>query len=121
LLVVSKLVATIACYGWEGCGGIFAPSLFIGGMSGLFIGGLAGQWIPVTHSDCVILAAVGMISCFGVLVRAPITSLLMVFEMTHQFSMVPALMIGVIVSQTIAILERSTTFTIPFFFRMDMS
>jgi CIC family chloride channel protein len=102
LLVASKLAATIACYGWEGCGGIFAPSLFIGGMSGLFIGGLASQWIPVTHSDCVILAAVGMSSCFGALVRAPITSLLMVFEMTHQFSMVPALMIGVIVSQAIA-------------------
>ena len=102
LLVVSKLAATIFCYGWEGCGGIFAPSLFIGGMSGFFIGGLAGEWLPVTHSDCVILAAVGMSSCFGALVRAPITSLLMVFEMTHQFSMVPALMIGVIVSQAIA-------------------
>jgi len=102
LLVVAKLAATIACYGWEGCGGIFAPSLFIGGMSGLFIGGLAGQWMPVTHSDGVILAAVGMSSCFGALVRAPMTSLLMVFEMTHQFSMVPALMIGVIVSQVVA-------------------
>jgi chloride channel protein, CIC family len=102
LLVVAKLAATIACYGWEGCGGIFAPSLFIGGMSGLFIGGLAGEWMPVTHSDCVILAAVGMSSCFGALVRAPLTSLLMVFEMTHQFSMVPALMIGVIVSQGVA-------------------
>jgi CIC family chloride channel protein len=102
LLVFAKLLATISCYGWEGCGGIFAPSLFIGGMSGLFIGGLAGQWMPVTHSDCVILAAVGMSSCFGALVRAPMTSLLMVFEMTHQFSMVPSLMIGVIVSQMMA-------------------
>lgn len=102
LLVISKLLATILCYSWEGSGGIFAPSLFIGGMSGLFIGGLAGRWMPVTHSDCVILAAVGMSSCFGAVVRAPMTSLLMVFEMTHQFSMVPALMIGVIVSQIIA-------------------
>jgi CIC family chloride channel protein len=110
LLVVGKLAATIACYGWEGCGGIFAPSLFIGGMSGLFIGGLAGEWMPVTHSDCVILAAVGMSSCFGALVRAPMTSLLMVFEMTHQFSMVPALMIGVIVSQTIARLGAKHNF-----------
>ncbi len=110
LLVFAKLLATIACYGWEGCGGIFAPSLFIGGMSGLFIGDLAGQWIPVTHSDCVILAAVGMSSCFGALVRAPMTSLLMVFEMTHQFSMVPALMIGVLVSQTITRLMSKHNF-----------
>jgi CIC family chloride channel protein len=102
LLVAAKLAAAIACFGWEGCGGIFAPSLFIGGMSGLFIGGLVGQWMPVTQSDCVILAAVGMSSCLGALVRAPMTSLLMVFEMTHQFSMVPALMIGVIVSQAVA-------------------
>ena len=110
LLVFAKLLATIACYGWEGCGGIFAPSLFIGGMSGLFIGDLAGQWIPVTHSDCVILAAVGMSSCFGALVRAPMTSILMVFEMTHQFSMVPALMIGVLVSQTITRLMSKHNF-----------
>ena len=102
LLVVAKLLSTIACYGWEGSGGIFAPSLFIGGMAGLFVGGLAGRWMPITHSDCIILAAVGMSSCLGAIVRAPMTSLLIVFEMTHQFSMVPALMIGVIVSQTIA-------------------
>lgn len=110
LLVVTKLAATIACYGWEGCGGIFAPTLFIGGMSGLFIGGLAGEVVPVTQSDCVILAAVGMSSCFGAVVRAPMTSLLMIFEMTHQFSMVPALMIGVIVSQAIARLEGKHNF-----------
>ncbi|HDS05886.1 MAG TPA: chloride channel protein, partial [Deltaproteobacteria bacterium] len=110
LLVVTKLAATIACYGWEGSGGIFAPSLFIGGMSGLFIGGLVGEWLPVTQSDCVILAAVGMSSCFGALVRAPMTSLLMVFEMTHQFSIVPALLIGVIVSQTIARLGAEHNF-----------
>ncbi len=110
LLVVAKLAATILCYGWEGCGGIFAPSLFFGGMCGQCLAGWVGQWIPMTHADRVILSAVGMSACFGALVRAPLTSLLMVFEMTHQFAMVPALMLGVLISQAAARLAGKHNF-----------
>jgi chloride channel protein, CIC family len=102
LFVAAKLIATICCYGWEGCGGIFAPMLFLGGLTGVFCSGVVSLWLPITPADHVILAAVGMSACFGALVRVPFTSLMMVFEMTHQFSMVPALMIGTIVSQSIA-------------------
>jgi CIC family chloride channel protein len=102
LLVVAKFVATIASYGWGGSGGIFSPTLFLGGLSGFFLAGVAGIWIPLTDSDKIVLAAVGMSACFNAVVRAPLTSLLIVFEMTHQFSMVPALMFCSIVSQAIA-------------------
>ena len=102
LLVATKLIATIVCYSTGGCGGIFSPTLFLGGMSGLFIAGLAGHWAPLTATDHVVLAVVGMSACFGAVVRAPLTALLMVFEMTHQFSVVPALMIGTIISQAIS-------------------
>lgn len=101
-LVCGKLLATIAGYSFGGCGGIFAPSLFIGGLTGYCIAGLAGIWIPLTPSDHIVLAAVGMSSCLGAIVRAPLTSMLIVFEMTHQFSLVPGLMLGTIISQAVA-------------------
>lgn len=102
IMVCAKLVATIASYGFGGCGGIFAPLLFIGGMSGFFIGGLAGTWIPLTPADHIVLSAVGMSACLGTVVGAPLTSLLIVFEMTHQFALVPALMLGLIISQAVS-------------------
>jgi chloride channel protein, CIC family len=102
ILVCAKLLATIAGYGFGGCGGIFAPSLFIGGFTGYFLGGLAKIWIPLTQADHIVLAAVGMSACLCTIVRAPLTSILIVFEMTHQFSMVPGLLLGTIISQAVA-------------------
>ena len=102
ILVVAKFAATVASYGWGGCGGIFSPTLFLGGLTGFFLAGVAGIWIPLTVADRIVLAAVGMSACFNAVVRAPLTALLIVFEMTHQFSLVPALMFCSIVSQAIA-------------------
>jgi CIC family chloride channel protein len=102
VLVLGKLIATVASYGFGGCGGIFAPSLFLGGMSGYFLGGLFGLWLPLTPADQIVLAAVGMSACLGAIVRAPLTSILIVFEMTHQFSLVPGLLLGAIISQAVA-------------------
>ena len=112
VLVLGKFVATIASYGWGGCGGIFSPTLFLGGMIGLFFAGLAGTWIPLTSADKIVLAAVGMSACFNAVVRGPLTALLIVFEMTHQFSMVPALMFCSIVSQAIARLSCRRSFSL---------
>ena len=102
VMVVCKLIATVAGYSFGGSGGIFAPSLFIGGMAGYFVGGLAGLWVPLSSADHVVLAAVGMSACLGAIVRAPLTSLLIVFEMTHQFELIPGLMIALVVSQAIS-------------------
>jgi len=102
LMVVAKLAATVIGYGFGGSGGIFAPSLFIGGMAGYFTAGLAGLWLPLTGADRIVLAAVGMSACLGTIVRAPLTSVLIVFEMTHQFELVPGLMIGLVISQAVA-------------------
>lgn len=99
LLLAGKLIATVVSYASGGCGGIFAPSLFLGGMSGFFVAGLFSQWINLQPSDHIILAAVGMTACLGAVVRAPLTSLLIVFEMTHQFELVPGLLLATLVSQ----------------------
>jgi len=91
---VLKLAATVCSYSSGGSGGIFAPSLFMGGM----LGGAVG-WIDVTvfhHSQDAIgaFAVVGMGAVFAGIVRAPMTSILIVFEMTGGYGLVLPLMIA---------------------------
>ena len=102
VLLVTKFVATFACYGFGGCGGIFSPTLFFGGMTGVVVAGLLGLEWPVSRADTLTLAVVGMSACLGAVVFAPVTGILMVFEMTHEFALVPALMVGALVSQAIS-------------------
>jgi len=102
LLLGAKLLATTACYGFGGCGGIFSPTLFFGAMAGVAVAGLGAMVIPLSQNDVVMLAIVGMSATLGAVVRAPVTSILIVFEMTHQFAIVPPLMIGALVSQSLA-------------------
>lgn len=102
LLLVAKLAATAICYGLGGCGGIFAPTLFFGAMAGAAIGGLLNLLTPVGAPGIELLAVVGMSSCLAAVVRAPVTSILIVFEMTHEFSLVPPLMIAALISQAVA-------------------
>jgi CIC family chloride channel protein len=110
ILVAAKLLATIVSYGSGSCGGIFSPTLFMGGLTGYFLGGLFSLWLPLTPSDRIVLAAAGMAACLGTVVRAPLTSMLLVFEMTHQFSFVPALMIGMLVCLVVSRLAGRLNF-----------
>lgn len=103
LLLIAKLVATAVCYGLGAAGGIFAPTLFFGGMAGAAMAGLIDLFVyPLSTAGHVTLAVVGMCACLGAVVRAPVTGLLIVFEMTHEFAMVPALMVGGLISIAIA-------------------
>ena len=71
-------------------------------MSGLLFAGVVGLVMPLPTADTLTLAVVGMSACLGAVVRAPVTGILIVFEMTHEFSLVPALMIGALISQAIS-------------------
>jgi chloride channel protein, CIC family len=102
ILLIAKLAATIAIYAWGGVGGIFSPTLFFGAAVGLVFGDLGGFFLNLGPSDRIALTVAGMSACFGAVVRAPITSILIVFEMTHQFSLVPLLMIGTVASQAVS-------------------
>jgi CIC family chloride channel protein len=94
VLGAAKLVATALCFGTGGAGGIFAPVLFIGGM----IGGTFGQLdrILLSHgdSDLGAFALVGMGAFFAAVIRAPITSVLIIFEMTGSYGLILPLMIA---------------------------
>jgi CIC family chloride channel protein len=102
MLLIAKLAATTAVYAWGGAGGIFSPTLFFGAAAGLAFTELCGLVLHLQPSDRIALTVAGMSACLGAVVRAPITSILMVFEMTHQFSFVPLLMIGTIASQAVS-------------------
>ena len=102
LLLVAKLAATALCYGLGGCGGIFAPTLFFGTMVGAAIASAINLAYPLSQADHVALAVVGMCACLGAVVRAPVTGILIVFEMTHEFALVPVLIFGALISQIIA-------------------
>lgn len=91
---VLKLAATVFSYSSGGSGGIFAPALFMGAM----LGGSVG-WLDVMvfhHSTDAIgaFAVVGMGAVFAGIVRAPMTSILIVFEMTGGYGLVLPLMIA---------------------------
>ena len=102
-LLAGKLVSTVVGYGTGGCGGIFAPNLFLGAMCGVALSGVArAAGSPLSGNDHVLLAVVGMSACLGAVVRAPLTSILIVFEMTHEFALVPALLVGALISQAIS-------------------
>jgi CIC family chloride channel protein len=102
VLLIAKFIATFTCYGFGGCGGIFSPTLFFGGMTGVALAGLVGLEWPMARADTLTLAVVGMSACLGAVVGAPVTGILIVFEMTHEFALVPVLMIGALVSQAIS-------------------
>jgi len=102
LLLAAKFVATVACYGMGGCGGIFSPTLFFGAMTGLGIAGLAEPFVSVSPDGVAMLTIVSMSATLGAVIRAPVTSILIVFEMTHQFSLVPPLMLAALISQAIS-------------------
>ncbi len=102
VLLAGKLIATIAGYGLGGCGGIFSPNLFCGAMCGAVVAGLGRHFLFLTEADSVLLIVGGMSACLGAVVQAPVTAILIIFEMTHQFALVPGLMLAGLVSQAIA-------------------
>jgi CIC family chloride channel protein len=102
-LLVFKFFAVVVAYASGGSGGLFSPALFLGGMLGGLIGILLsflahlGDWLPYFPSDarviggCVLL---GMGAFFAAVIRCPITSLIIIFEMTGNYSLILPLMAG---------------------------
>ena len=94
LLVVLKLFAVTASYASGNAGGIFGPSLFLGAMLGGAIGTVAHHLLPTYTAMPGAYALVGMGALFAGIVRAPMTSVLMIFEMTRDYSVIVPLMIA---------------------------
>lgn len=94
VLCVLKLVATASSYGSGGAGGIFAPTLFMGATLGGAVGGLDHLVLHHTGEDIGPFALVGMGAMFSGTIRAPMTSVLIIVEMTGGYSLILPLMIA---------------------------
>lgn len=98
LLVVLKLLAVTTSYGSGNAGGIFGPSLFIGAMLGGTVGSIAHRLLPAYTATPGAYALVGMGAVFAGIVRAPMTSVLMIFETTQDYAVIVPLMISNLLS-----------------------
>src|SRR5215471_17519877 len=102
VLVVLKLLAVTTSYASGNAGGIFGPSLFIGAMLGGAVGTVAHSLLPGHTATAGAYALVGMGAVFAGIVRAPMTSVLMIFEMTQDYAVIVPLMISNLISLFIA-------------------
>jgi len=98
VLVVLKLLAVATSYASGNAGGIFGPSLFIGAMLGGAVGTVAHHLFPAYTATPGAYALVGMGAVFAGIVLAPMTSVLMIFEMTQDYAVIVPLMIANLVS-----------------------
>ena len=102
MLVVLKILATSLTLAAGGSGGVFAPALFIGAMIGSAFGIIVNQLFPSITAPAGAYAIVGMAALFAGAAHAPITSILIVFEMTDDYKIILPLMLAVVVSHLVA-------------------
>lgn len=102
VLVVLKLLTVTTSYASGNAGGIFGPALFIGAMLGGAVGFVAHHFFPAYTALPGAYALVGMGAAFAGIVRAPMTSVLMIFEMTQDYAVIVPLMIANLVSLFVA-------------------
>ena len=108
-LVLAKIVATSVTLASGMPGGVFAPSLFIGGVLGASFGTLVA---PDRPQAAAVFGVLGMGAVFSGAARAPITSVVLIIEMTGQYSLLTPLMLAVALSTvTGRFLTRSTIYT----------
>src|SRR5204862_4562345 len=102
VLGVGKIAATVASYGWGLSGGIFSPTLFMGAMLGGVVAHVVHPFNGPTPEAVGSFALVGMGAFFAGAIRAPITSILIIFEMTGDYAIILPLMISNVISYTVA-------------------
>jgi CIC family chloride channel protein len=98
LLALLRVLGTSVCYASGNAGGIFGPSLFIGAMLGGAAGSIAHALAPHYTASAGAYALVGMGTAFAGIVRVPMTSVIMIFEVTRDYSIIVPLMISNLVS-----------------------
>ena len=112
-LIFVKMGATSITLGSGGSGGIFAPSLFIGAMAGGFFGWVANMLFPGITASSAAYALVGMGALVAGTTHAPITAILIIFEMTGNYKIILPMMITCILSTVVAIsLKKGSIYTI---------
>ena len=101
-LLVAKILATSLTMWIGGSGGVFAPSLFMGAMLGSAYGAVAHQLVPSLASSPGAYGLVGMGAVFAAAARAPITAVIIIFELTGDYRIILPLMFAIVVATALS-------------------
>lgn len=106
LVIVTKVFATSATNGGGGCGGTFAPSLFIGGFSGFFFARLWNMYEVGPYAPEKNFALLGMAGVMAGVMHAPLTGIFLIAELTGGYQLfMPLIIVSVVSTLTISIFE----------------
>lgn len=113
VLSAAKILATSLTLGSGGSGGVFSPSLFIGAMLGGFTGRAFSVVLPGIVGSPGAYALVGMGALFAGATRAPITAIIIVFEMTNDYEIILPVMTAVVIATLVSrLLSEETIYTL---------
>lgn len=113
LLAGAKMVATSLTIGIGGSGGVFAPSLFIGAMIGSAFGQVAHLVLPGIAGPAGAYGLIGMGAVFAGAARAPITAVVIMFELTGEYSIILPLMTAIVLAAGLShLLSADTIYTL---------
>lgn len=102
VLLVMKLIATSLTIGSGGSGGVFAPSLFMGAMLGSGFDLIVQQFFPHLSAPPGAYALLGMAAMFAAIAHAPMTAVLILFELTGNYRIILPLMLTVVIATLFA-------------------
>jgi len=102
VLCLMKLIATVISYSSGNAGGIFAPSLYLGAMVGGVVGTIVHRYASFPTGSTGAYALVGMGTLFAGIIRAPMTSVFMIFEITQDYQILVPLMVANLLSFSIS-------------------
>lgn len=114
VLAALKIVATVGTLGSHASGGHFMPALFIGASLGAALADLVGPVWGFSELEPGAFAVVGMAAMFAAVARAPLTSILIVFELTGDYGLVLPLMLATSIASVVADrIHKESVYTIP--------
>ena len=102
LILLAKILMTAMCVGFGFVGGVFSPALLIGILAGALYAMVLGQILPVPQSGLVVYAICGMMATTSPVIGAPLTTILIVFELTRNYDLTIAAMVAVVFSNLVA-------------------
>jgi CIC family chloride channel protein len=113
VLLFAKMLATIITLGSGGSGGVFAPSLFMGAMLGEAFGQVVHAVFPAITAPVGAYAMVGMAAVFSGAAHAPVTAILILFEMTGDYHIILPLMLATVMSTLVSqLISRESIYTL---------
>ena len=94
ILFCIRFVMMMASYATGAAGGIFAPLLVLGAQIGLAVGEIGQRFLPEAVPSAAMFAVVGMAAYFTAIVRAPLTGIVLIVEMTNNYNLMLPLLVA---------------------------